>query len=152
MRPTSSRRPREAGFTLIEMMVVLAILALSMTVAPAISAGIAGSRLRAASDRLVAVLREVRNEAIRRDAPAEMALSLPGRGYATTLRPGFQRLPAVVARLEVAPARLASANGIVRIRFEADGTATPARILLVNGTRAAVIEVDWLSGRVHQGG
>ncbi|MGE5269581.1 MAG: Tfp pilus assembly protein FimT/FimU, partial [Thiohalocapsa sp.] len=38
----------DAGFTIIEMMVVLSILAIAMSAAPAIMAGLAGARLRAA--------------------------------------------------------------------------------------------------------
>lgn len=142
---------RQAGFTLIEMMVVITILALAMTIAPAITKGIASSRLRAASDSLVAALRAAHMEALRQDAAIIVALNLPGRSYGTSGTPGVKRLPGTVTRLEVSPAGLADARGVVLLRFEPDGSATPARIVLFGGRSPRAIHIDWLTGRVRQG-
>ena len=46
----------KAGFTLIEMLVVLAIIALAATALPMLGAGLPGVRLRAEADRMTGVL------------------------------------------------------------------------------------------------
>jgi general secretion pathway protein H len=149
---TSPGHRSERGFTIIEMLVVLAIVGMAMMVAPAIMAGLEGSRLRAASDELVWRLREARNEAMRRSSPTEMVLNLADRTYATTTDTGPHTLPTVVDTVEVAPVLLRQAGGIVRIRFLADGTATPARITLRHGSTTGAIVVDWLTGGVRRDG
>lgn len=140
----------EAGFTIIEMMVVLSILAIAMSVAPAIMAGLAGARLRAATDELIAELRETRAQAMRRDATAELVLDLPQRRYARSGRPGTHSLAEIVDAVEVVPARLAQADHLARLRFRADGTAEEARIVLRHGDSRNVVAIDWLTGRVRR--
>jgi general secretion pathway protein H len=150
-RKRPGNRPTQ-GFTLFEMMVVLVILAMAMTVAPSIMAGLDGSRLRAASDNLVARLRETRSEALRRYGVAELVLDTRKRTYATPAARGVQPLPSVVDAVEVRPQSLVQPDGTARIRFGPDGTATQAQILLRHGGSSVDIAVDWLTGRVHQGG
>jgi general secretion pathway protein H len=140
------------GFTLFEMMVVLVILAMAMTVVPSIMAGLDGSRLRAASDNLVARLRETRSEALRRYGIAELVLDTRKRTYATPAARGVQPLPSIVDAIEVRPQALVQPDGSARIRFGPDGTATQAQIFLRHGGSSVDIAVDWLTGRVHQGG
>ena len=150
-RKRPDNRPTQ-GFTLFEMMVVLVILAMAMTVVPSIMAGLDGSRLRAASDNLVARLRETRSEALRRYGVAELVLDTRKRTYATPAARGVQPLPSVVDAVEVRPQSLVQPDGTARIRFGPDGTATQAQILLRHGGSSVDIAVDWLTGRVHQGG
>jgi general secretion pathway protein H len=149
-KPPSHRATQ--GFTLFEMMVVLVILAMAMTVVPSITAGLDGSRLRAASDNLVARLRETRSEALRRYGIAELVLDTRKRTYATPAARGIQPLPSVVDAVEVRPQALVQPDGTARIRFGPDGTATQAQIVLRHGGSSVDIAVDWLTGRVHQGG
>jgi general secretion pathway protein H len=148
------RSPRSSGlgFTLIEMMVVMAIMALAMTVVPAIVSGLDGTRLRAATDDLIAHLREARNQALRTQTPVDVIFDLRQRSYTTTYQPGTQHLPAVVDRVALAPATLADPNGIARLRFQSDGSATPARISLWRRGGSSDITVDWLTGRIGSGG
>ncbi len=143
---------RERGFTIFEMLIVLVIVAMAMTLAPSIMAGLQGGRLRAASDELVWRLREARNEATRRGAESEMVIDPARQSFATTAEPGFRRLPAVVDGVDVQPASLVQRDGLVRIRFLADGTATPARITLRHGGSAGAIVIDWLTGGVRNDG
>jgi general secretion pathway protein H len=144
--PTSTQ-----GFTLFEMMIVLVILAMAMTVAPSIMAGLQGSRLRAASDNFVARLRETRNEALRRGSVAEMVLDPVRRTYATPTATEVQPLPDVIDAIEVRPPALLQPDGLARIRFGPDGAATEAQISLRHRASSIDITVDWLTGRVHSG-
>jgi len=147
--PQRRFRQSERGFTIIEMLVVLSIIAMTMTIAPAIVSGLAGTRLRAASDELVAQLRAARGQAIRRSAAVELTLDLTKLGYTVSGDPGFHALPAVVDGVDVAPATLVQPGRIARLRFQADGTAEPARISLRHGTSTKAIAIDWLTGRVR---
>jgi len=142
--------PSDRGFTIIEMMIVLVIVAMAMTVAPAIVSGLAGGRLRAASDELIVQLRDARGQAIRRNAPTELVLDLAKRGYSGPGDAGLHALPAVVDAVDVTPPELVQQPGrIARIRFLADGSADAARMSLRHGTSTNVIAVDWLTGRVR---
>ena len=142
---------RAAGFSLIEMLVVLGIIAMTMTMAPAIISSVEGSRLRATSNELVTRLREVRAEAMRRATPQELVLDVGRRGYTLSTAPGFRSFPTVVDAVEVKPDGLTQPDKLARIRFFPDGTASPARIALRHGGGAQVISVDWLTGRVRNG-
>jgi general secretion pathway protein H len=147
-----SRRFSGLGFTLIEMMVVMAIMALAMTVVPAIVSGLDGTRLRAATDDLVARLREARNQALRTQTPVDVIFDLRQRSYMTTYQPGTQYLPQVVDRVALAPPTLVDPNGIARLRFQSDGSATSARISLWRRSGSSDITVDWITGRIGSGG
>jgi general secretion pathway protein H len=137
------------GFTLFEMMIVLVILAMAMTVAPSIMAGLQGSRLRAASDKLVARLRETRGEALRRGSVVEIVLDPARRTYAMPTATEVQPLPDVVDAVEVRPPALLQQDGLARIRFGPDGAATEAQISLRHRASSIDITVDWLTGRVY---
>jgi prepilin-type N-terminal cleavage/methylation domain-containing protein len=148
-RPLREFRRPESGFTIIEMMIVLVIIAMAMTIAPAIVSGLAGGRLRAASDELVAQLRDARGQAIRRNAPTELMLDLAKVSYSAPGDAGLHVLPEVVDAIEVTPVALVQPGRIARIRFREDGSADQARISLRHGTSTSVIEVDWLTGRIR---
>ena len=141
------RRP-DAGFTMIETMVVLAIMAMAFTIAPAIIAGLAGGKLRAASDALVAELRDARGQALRRNVPVELILDLTRRRYSLSGNNRPRELPEIVDAVGVTPSALVQAGGVARVRFLPDGTADPARISLRHGSTTRVVAVDWLTGRV----
>ena len=71
----------QRGFTLIELLVVLTIMALAMAAVPAIVAGLPGIRLRTAADEMVATLRELHQQAIRRGETTEVILDPAARAY-----------------------------------------------------------------------
>ncbi len=146
------RRRQAAGFTIIEMMVVLTILGLAMTAAPALVSSINGSRLRAASDDLIAGLREARNQAVRTGSSVEVVFDLRQRRYATSYQPGGIELPPIVDRVELSPAGLVDPNGVARFRFQADGSTAPVRIALWNSGGSTMVVLDWLTGRIGSGG
>ena len=131
-------------------MIVLTILGLAMAIAPAIISGLAGSRLRAASDGLAAELRGARGLAIRSAAPVDVTFDLAKRGFTVSGNPRFRPLPDIVDAIEVAPTRLVQPGGIARIRFLPDGAADRASISLRHGSSTKIVAVDWPTGRVRQ--
>ena len=140
--PMTGNSPRPAaGFTLIEMLVVVVIIGLSLSVV----AGFQPKRsvtleLTAASDTLVGNLRRARATAIAQDRPVVFAATADGLGFS----------------IDGAPKRLSSAGTVVLttpgpMRFMPDGSASGGVIRLIAGGKARVVRVDWLTGRVWVG-
>ena len=147
MRVTG-RRP--AGFTLVELLVVLTIIALAMAAVPALLTGLPSIRLRTAADDMVATLRELHQQAIRRGETTELVLDPAARAYWMSTDPGLHRLPEIVAEIGFKPATAAPAGGSISIRFFADGSASGGTVLLKNGKHLAAVTVDWLTGRIRR--
>ena len=75
MKPSGTRN---AGVTLIEMIVVLALVGLIAAIAfPAVSSGLDSVRLTSASDSIVSFLNAALNRAERRQTPVEIVVSRP---------------------------------------------------------------------------
>lgn len=80
-----ARSRREAGFTLIELMVAIAVLAITLAMAvPSFTGLINGNRLVAQSNELVASLQLARSEAIRRNARVALCASDDGSSCSGT--------------------------------------------------------------------
>jgi general secretion pathway protein H len=141
-------RARPNGFTLIEVLVVLVILAL--TVGLIVGRGPSRSRrleTDAAARNLAGALRLARAEAIRQNRPVGVSVDASGH----TFRIGAARaeaLPPSLAISMTAVAGLTTAGRIGAISFAPDGSSTGGRIELAETGRVVRIGVDWLTGRV----
>jgi general secretion pathway protein H len=143
---------RQGGFTLIEMVVTLAILAFVAALAlPQLSGAQAKTDLRSAARELAAGLRTVRSQAMAHGRSDTFAIDTAQGAFragtgATVRRVGKSiRLVLVTATQERIDANSGS------IRFFPDGTSTGGGISLSEGKRNALVLVDWLTGRVSFG-
>lgn len=146
LRQPGSRRA--AGFTLIEMIVVLAILGLALALfaayRPPWSAALS---LKGTAAELAEELRLARAEAIARDRPVALVLDLAHRRYRVGDKPARPLPPHLSIRLlTIADERRGPEDGA--IRFNPDGSSTGGRIALSGGARTIAVGVDWLTGRV----
>lgn len=149
MTRTRPAAARPSGFSLVELLVVLGILAAVMIVAvPAILTGLPGLRLRSAADELAATLRGLHELAIRRQVTTEFVLNPEARLYETSGTPAPRKLPPVVTGIGFTTANILPDDPGARIRFYADGTTSGGTIRLEHKELSAWVTVEWLTGRV----
>jgi general secretion pathway protein H len=141
-------RASAAGFTLIEVIVTLAVLSLTLALIvghkPPWSSALG---LRGTAAELASGLRLARSEAILHNRPVTFELDLAGHRYRVGTRTARQ-LP---ERLRIA---LLTIDGEQRngntgdIRFNPDGSSTGGRITIGDGAQSMAVGVEWISGRV----
>ena len=146
--PAERHRARTAaGFTLIEILVVLVILGLS--IALIVSRGPArstGFDLRATAGDIAQQLRLARSEAIATDRLTRFTLDPTDRRYETNGVAG-PLLPPELA-LTMMTVTGGKPRPLAAITFAADGSSSGGRVVLVAGASAVTVVVDWLTGRV----
>jgi len=139
---------RDAGFTLLEMIVVLAILGfalgLVLTHGPVRSAAV---ETRAAASTIAGNLRLARTRALAEARPVAISIDPAMHRVQVEGQPPAT-LPVAVGFNYVDPAGKPVAGETV-LRFAPDGSASGGAIELVDGNRRAEIGIDWLTGRVR---
>ena len=137
-----------SGFTLLELLVVLAIMAFALVLVIGYRPPWSGRfELDTLAAELASQLRTVRSEAIVEDRPAAVLFDLAHRRY----RAGgatAKQLPAGVSveLLTVAGERRDATSG--DILFNPDGSSTGGRIVLARGEARVAVGINWLTGRV----
>lgn len=140
---------RQRGFTLVEVVVVVLIIALtSGVVALAISGGLENARVRAASKDLVAALRATRSQAVVTRESQVLVLDVHKRAYQAPGRKWVELPSAMELSMETA-AREQIDEGVGQIRFFPDGSSTGGNIELRRGESMWRIDIGWLTGEVR---
>ncbi len=141
------RLTTDHGFTLIEILVVLAILGVVLGLiighGPMRSRGLES---RAAAGALAQTLRAARARAIATDHDVAVAID-PARHLFAMDGGGARQISPDLDMAVLAPA-LPGPGPIRLIRFGPDGSATGGEVLLGTGKRRIAISVEWLTGRV----
>ena len=139
---------KNPGFTLVELLVVLAMIALLVALArPMYGAAVPGARVRADVLGLATSLRQSRNRAISSGKTVVVLFDTAGTRFS---------IGHVVENLSKSTQLKATQRGtagpedaIVRLEFYPDGSSTGASIELSNATVAYQLDVDWLTGRIR---
>jgi general secretion pathway protein H len=140
----------EAGFTLIEMLIVLAILALTATFAgPLLSSGSEGVRLEMAAGELAAALRVTRSAAITRNTPTTLTIDVDRRTFGSTVVSQRSFAPNIEAKLTFASG-IGSAPSDGGFQFFPDGSSTGGDVTLSLRGKQARLCIDWLTGTVRK--
>ena len=139
---------RRAGFTLLEMLVVLCVLGLILAVAMPPARPSEGAAVRASAMAIADGLRHCRSRAILTHHEQALTLDLATRQF--YLSDGtMHRLPAAVALTVRTISDYRDDAMIARVRFAGDGSSSGGEIHLSAGGISLAIRVDWFSGRVR---
>jgi general secretion pathway protein H len=146
--PVPPHSDRHSGFTLIEVIVTLAILSLALFLVvgykPPWSSGLG---LKGTAAELASGLRLARSEAIVSNRSVVLGLDLIGHRYRVGTG-AERRLPGNVSIELLTIAGESQGAGIGDIRFNPDGSSTGGRISLGDGRQRLAVGVDWLTGRI----
>lgn len=136
------------GYTLVELLVVVGLIAAALAVgAAAMRSGLPGAQLRGAARELAAQLRYTRARAITTGQSQLFTLDARTREWQAPNRrrgtlPREVNIVATGARIEQ------EHPDQVAVRFFPEGAATGGRILLKRGDAAWQVDVEWLTGQV----
>lgn len=150
---------RRTGFTLLELLVVLAIAgALLALVPPVISAVVPGTKARVAALDLAATLRAARNTAITRSTSIDVTFDTESASYVlagsskTELPRGVALVildrSGYVSETRHAVGHLHGPDPTYTLRFYPDGSCNGLATRLGAADGGYVVAVDWLMGRV----
>ena len=142
----------QRGFTLLEIVLVMAIIALaSVLAAAAMGGGFRGMQLKASARQIAANLRYTRAQAIETGRPQRFTID-PARHLWQAPKAHHGDIPSKLS-IEFTGAREAQSDrarsDVGAIEFFPDGAATGGRIRLGSGKAAWDIEVSWLTGQVQ---
>ncbi len=145
-RPCAHGRAR--GFTLIELIAVIVLLAIAMTVVTiSFSKSLQSAKIRAASRDLVAALRYTRGQAIVKGRQEVLLLDLDTNSYTPPDKKAVSLPKDMTLQLTTAETEQTGANS-GGIRFFADGSSTGGHISVFQGQREWRINVAWLTGDI----
>lgn len=146
-----SETASEAGFTLLEMLLVVAILALATAVAmPILARPSDGVRLQATARNLINALRLTRAMAIARNTGVALAIDVDKRTFASPAIRTQSFGPDIMAEVKFAePERMARSTG--GFGFFPDGSSTGGDVHLRLRGNEAKICVNWLTGEAQLG-
>jgi general secretion pathway protein H len=140
----------DAGFTLVELLVVVMILAVVATMSlPLISNSSDGLRLQTATGELAAALRATRATAIVRNAETTLVIDVDRRTFRSAVVSERSFAKDIDARMTFASiAQVGRSDG--GFRFFPDGSSTGGDVTLSLHGKEARICVDWVTGFVRQ--
>ncbi len=136
----------ERGFTLVELMVVMVIIALIMgLVGTSMSRSISGAEARMATRKMVASLRYTRARAIIDKKEQVFAVNTENRSYQAPGRKQVDLPEGVEVTITTARSEMTSED-VSGIRFFPDGGSTGGHIELTVNGREYRVNVAWLTG------
>lgn len=146
MRRLRKGRERRAGFTLLESLVVIALVALGASVASQLLRPRSGRlRLETSAQRFCETLRASRARAIATNSDASIVVDLSSKTYTSPIGPPGKFPAEALITLEVANTQqLTTRSGA--ITFFPDGGSTGADMTLQTPEARARIGVNWLTG------
>jgi general secretion pathway protein H len=140
-------RGSNAGFTLLELLVVLCILALSYIFAAPMFKGATGNTaLLATAQKIANEMRVARASAIRDNVERTLTIDLASRRFWVDGVTGVSKIADGISVdfVTLQKEQLSAREG--RIRFFVDGSATGGNVILRANQRTVTIALDWMTG------
>jgi len=140
----------QRGFTLLELVVVLFVVALGFSVIGLnLSSGSDSTQIKAAARDVVSALRYARGQALMTHQETTVALNLSDNSYTVTGRDKLYHIPETIDLTVVTAQTELTGGGAASIRFFGDGSSTGGRITLERGNAAWKIDINWLTGQIE---
>lgn len=140
------RADREAGYSLLEIMIALVILALAAAMVSVAFAGAgSGMRFEESARNLAAGAREAQLRALRTGRDVSLVIDVDQRAFAVSGDP-WMRLPADVSLRVTSAGEHFAAQRRPAFVFAPDGGSTGGTIEMSRLDRKATIRIDWLTG------
>ncbi|HEV7367823.1 GspH/FimT family pseudopilin [Arenibaculum sp.] len=137
-----------AGFTLMELLVSLAVLGLVLALVPGLLPDSRSSaNVETVARGIEAGLRLARSEAMSDNRPVGFVLDMVARSYGIEGGPWRPVPDGIVVETVTAQAETLG-KGAIGIRFNPNGSSTGGRITVTDGVRHHRVSVDWLTGRI----
>jgi general secretion pathway protein H len=135
-------RSEPRGFTLVELLIVLAIMAAATTLfATYLHTGARGALLREATREMTASLNETRSLAITGNRTAALVIDAPAHAYRDPMR-AHRIAPALAITVR---GGVPVAGGIA-IYFFPDGSSSGGSVDFAAGAASAAVSIDWFTG------
>jgi general secretion pathway protein H len=144
-----NRHPEDSasGFSLLEMLVVIAIMTLVLSTAGYALTAKREVSLDQLAQSLVAELRLTRSDAILAGKEVVLFVDVEQRRYWADKRNTTQLPASVVLKLTVADQE--QGRGLGGIRFFPNGQSTGGEIVLERNASRVAVRTEWLTGRAH---
>ena len=143
------QQPGDSGFTLLEMLVVLAIVSMTIAAATISIRGSGGAvRLQPLAVLVAADLKLARADAILQNRPVEVAFDAAKHAYQIQGHRSAVTLPRTIGFTLMTPAEFRRNADRAHLIFFADGSSTGGHVTLTNNRLAITLAVDWLTGAV----
>ena len=144
----ANRNSRAGGFTLLELLVVVAIAAMLMAlVPPVLSKAAPGVRAKVAAREMADTLRDARAVAVIRGRPGDVRFDA-GEGEYVVSGSGATALPRGLTLALPGLGHATAPSPHYTLRFNPDGSSNGLKAVLGSPGRYYSVEVSWLTGRV----
>lgn len=148
---TRARRPRKRanGFTLLELLIVITLVALAYTLLPVFFfSGVSGAALKSDARLVAGGLKLARDQAIFSRKPSFLTLNLKERAFTVDGDSRTHKLHPDVELKLFTSADDQVAEDVGTIRFYPDGSSNGGRVTVGSGARQYLIDIEWLTGKV----
>ncbi len=140
---------REAGFTLLEMIVVLAIMAMAIAFATSSISNSGGAvRLQPLAVRVAADLKLARADAISQNHPVEVEFDAKAHAYRIQGSRAPVALPGSIGFSLATSREFSRSSDRAHLVFFPDGSSTGGRLTLTDRQTSITLAIDWLTGTV----
>ena len=142
----------EAGFTLLEMLVVLGLLGMIAAVSlPLLRGGARTGLIERTAARLAADLTSTRLAAIRQNMASHLEIDLAANSYSGTPHLNARALPAEIPISVKSTTACPGASQAACIHFFPNGSSAGGRIVVGTGGQSRIITIDRLTGMIRVG-
>jgi general secretion pathway protein H len=138
------------GFTLLEIMVVMAIMIFVLAIIPPLFPNvIAGTHVKSATRQLAAGLQYTRSQAISKQKEMTLTLDVERKLFQMDEKTRALKVPdeTTISLTTARSEQITTHAG--RIRFFPDGSSTGGQIKLAHAAKEFLIDIHWLTGKVR---